>query len=131
MLLLIQAVWGCPEAPTLRDDDGAQTLLAQNVKFIVTGGRKQERARLLAEARAADPAVDLLLLSEARQAGPLIGAMPDFCFYRQGGRRDSYRWAPAAGGASPGGLVLGVRERAAGAPRPGPLRRLRRGRWAR
>ncbi len=114
MLLLIQAVWGCPEVPTLRDDDDARVVLAQNIKFIVTGGRKPERARLLAGAMAADPAVDLLLLSEARQTGPLIAALPEFCFYRQSGRRDGYRWEPAAGGVSPGGLVLGVRERAAG-----------------
>lgn len=109
---------GCPAIPTLREDDRALTALAQNVKFIAGGERRAERAALLAGAVAADPAVDLLLLSEARQAAPLIAALEPpagagFCLYRQAGPRQGYRWA-RAGAPAPGGLLLGVRARAAG-----------------
>lgn len=112
----------CPEPPVLRDDDDRLSVLAQNLKFIVTGGQRPERAALLG--RYADAAaLDLLLLSEARDVGALSGSMPDWCFYVQTGPAPSsadeldYTWTVDATRRSPGGLVLGVRRREEGTPR--------------
>lgn len=105
----------CPAAPVLRDADADVTALAQNLKFIATGGQKQARAELLASYLASRPEVDLLLLSEARSLSALRASMVDWCFYTQEGNPSAYVWAE--GELSPGGLVLGVRQREAGEAR--------------
>lgn len=103
----------CPAAPELRDPDDQVTALAQNLKFIATGGRRAERARVLADYLGGEGAeVDLLLLSEARITGELERWSAEWCFYTQvGNGLDGYRWAPIEQGRSPGGLALGVRQR--------------------
>lgn len=104
----------CPSSPELRDPDGEVTVLAQNLKFIVTGGQRAERARLLASYLESEgEPVDLLLLSEARMTRELQEYGTDWCFYTQvgNGLLDGYRWAPIEAGRPPGGLALGVRQR--------------------
>lgn len=116
LLLSTFAVAACPALPTLRDDDDRLVMLEQNLQFILIGQQKDDRARLLETWLAGEGhAVDLLLLSEARDVPPLEAAMPDWCFYGQGGNgRDGYVWQPADLGRSPGGLVVGVRQRDTG-----------------
>ncbi len=110
----------CPDAPRLHDGDGEVTALAQNLKFIVTGAHRTERAALLAGwLDGGGRGVDLLLLSEARMTEDLLPALPGWCLYSQtgDGLSGTYRWSPAGGDRPPGGLVLGVRNRT-----EGPLR---------
>ncbi len=116
-MLLLLATLGradCSPSPSLRNDDEALVVLSQNVKFIATGGQKAARANILARRLEADPELDLLLLSEARQIKALQDALPEWCLYRQDGPAHSYHWREADGRSSPGGLVLGVRRRAEG-----------------
>lgn len=104
----------CPSSPELLDPDGEVTVLAQNLKFIATGGQRAERASLLASYLSGEgEAVDLLLLSEARLTRRLQEYGADWCFYTQvgNGLLDGYRWAPIEAGRPPGGLALGVRQR--------------------
>lgn len=119
VLGLLNLALACPTVPSLRDEDGSLTALSQNLKFITTGGRREERARLLGDWLGDEGrAVDLLLLSEARLTGPLVAELPDFCFYNQTPRVDgTYEWALLGGDTPPGGLVLGVRQRPEGVPR--------------
>lgn len=108
----------CPVEPSLRDPDGEVTVLAQNLKFIITGAKRKERDRLLAEyLRDEGAEVDLLLLSEARLTSTFEDWAPDeWCFYTQiaAGKLDGYRWAPIGAGRSPGGLAMGLRQRPEG-----------------
>lgn len=105
----------CPAAPELRDDDGEVTVLEQNVKFILTGERRAQRAALLARWLATEGArVDVLALSEARITGTLDVALDDFCFYTQAPEGEAYRWVPVEERVPPGGLVVGVRTREVG-----------------
>lgn len=99
----------------LRDNDDQVTILAQNIKFIATGGKKDQRAAMLASHLHTDPEVDLLLLSEARQIGPLREALAQWCVYAQAGPDSAYEWS--LDNASPGGLVLAVRQRESGLER--------------
>lgn len=116
MLLLFATLsWAdCSPSPELRNNDERVVLLSQNLKFIATGGRKKARANIFARGLHADPELDLLLLSEARQTTPLQAALPEWCLYRQEGPSDGYHWRRADGRPSPGGLVLGVRRREEG-----------------
>ncbi len=110
------ATAACPTMPAFRDGDGDVVILAQNLKFIATGAQRAARADLLAGYLLADgAAVDLLLLSEARDSDTIEEHVLDWCFYAQAGNgRQGYRWDPAGAGRSPGGLVLGVRQRQEG-----------------
>ncbi|HND34607.1 MAG TPA: hypothetical protein PLA94_31605, partial [Myxococcota bacterium] len=116
MLLLLSALAlaDCTPSPLLRNNDQSLVVLSQNLKFIATGGQKSARAKIFAQRLSADPDVDLLLLSEARQTKPLQAALPEWCLYRQEGPSERYHWHAADGKASPGGLVLGVRRRTEG-----------------
>lgn len=117
LLATLSAAWAsCPVTPALRDDDQRLVLLSQNLQFIAIGKWRDERAALLDDyLRGSGAGVDLLLLSEARDVDALEGAMEDWCFYGQSGDGHSgYGWTPAAAHRSPGGLVLGVRQRADG-----------------
>lgn len=118
LALLAGLALACPSSPVLRDDDGVVTALSQNLKFITTGGRRAERAELLADWLNGEGAeVDLLLLSEARLLEPLRSALPDFCFYTQAARGgDAYAWEPMGERPPPGGLALAVRSRSTGEP---------------
>lgn len=110
----------CPAEPSLRDPDGEVTVLAQNLKFIITGEKRRERDRLFAEWLRGDGAnVDLLLLSEARLTSGFDAWAPEWCFYTQrpDEAQDGYRWAPIASGRPPAGLALGVRQRGDGLSR--------------
>lgn len=91
-------------------------MLAQNLKFILTGERRRARSALLADwLRGEGDRVDLLLLSEARLMSPLEAEARDWCFYTQlAEAQEGYRWAPISAGRPPGGLALGVRRREAG-----------------
>jgi hypothetical protein len=99
----------------LRDPDDALVVVAQNLKFIATGARRERRAALLGRWLASDGSdVDLLLLSEARLTRALRHAT-GWCFYTQAeGEAERYGWAPIHVRRPPGGLVLGVRQRTAG-----------------
>ncbi len=112
LLVLSVALADCPVVPRLRDDDDRVSVLSQNLKFIATGTAKADRAAILGDYLEAHPDIDLLLLSEARALDPLRDTLGDWCFYTQEGSPDAYQWAP--GSLSPGGLVLGVRQRATG-----------------
>lgn len=105
----------CPAEPSLRVPDGEVTVLAQNLKFIITGAKRKERDRLLAEYLNNEGAeVDLLLLSEARLTRTFEDWAPEeWCFYTQiaAPSPDGYRWAPIQAGRSPGGLAMGLRQR--------------------
>ncbi|MFN7142285.1 MAG: hypothetical protein ACK4YP_00790, partial [Myxococcota bacterium] len=110
----------CPSEPSLRDPDGEVTVLAQNLKFIITGEKRRERDQLFADWLRGDGAnVDLLLLSEARLTSGFDAWAPEWCFYTQlpAEDQDGYRWAPIASGRPPAGLALGVRQRADGLER--------------
>ncbi len=108
----------CPPTPTLRDPDGTLTVLSQNLKFIATGARRRERSRLLFDYLLREgEKIDVLLLSEARLTISLASGDERWCFYAQAGDRDAYRWAPIADARSPGGLVIGVRQRPEGEER--------------
>ncbi len=115
LLLFSPARADCPQLPELRDPDDALVVFAQNLKFIATGARRARRAELLGRWLASDGSdVDLLLLSEARLTGVLRRA-DGWCFYTQDqGEAEWYGWAPIHVRRPPGGLVLGVRQRAAG-----------------
>ena len=110
----------CSPVPVLRDADVGVTALEQNLKFIVTGAYREERASMLRGwLDGPGRAVDVLLLSEARITEDLVPALPGWCVYGQGGDGGAspYAWTPAGAEPSPGGLVLGVRERAEGTQR--------------
>lgn len=116
----LSAAWAfCPAVPVLKDDDERLVLLSQNLQFIAIGKWRDERATLLdGYLRGDGAAVDLLLLSEARDVDALEDAMGGWCFYGQSGDgRTGYSWTPAAAHRSPGGLVLGVRQREEGSLR--------------
>lgn len=115
LLVVAVALADCPAVPQLRDDDGQVSVLSQNLKFIATGTAKADRAAILADYLGAHPDIDLLLLSEARTLDPLRDTLAEWCFYTQEGAPDAYQWA--LGSLSPGGLVLGVRQRATGEAR--------------
>lgn len=118
LLLSALALAACPEAPRFLDDDDDVVVLEQNLKLIVTGGQRTERALALSDWLGGDgAAVDLLLLSEARITAPLESTLTDWCIYTPHGGRDGYTWAPIAAGRPPGGLALGVRSRQAGVER--------------
>ncbi|MDP2312336.1 MAG: hypothetical protein Q8P41_05480 [Pseudomonadota bacterium] len=110
----------CPAEPSLRDPDGEVTVLAQNLKFIITGTRRKARDELLAGyLREEGDNVDILLLSEARITRSFEGWRPEWCFYTQVAvpGHDGYRWAPIESGRPPGGLAMGVRQRPDGTAR--------------
>lgn len=109
------ALADCPATPRLRDDDDQVSVLSQNLKFIATGTAKADRAAILADYLEVHADIDLLLLSEARALDPLRDTLDDWCFYTQEGPPLAYQWA--LGTLSPGGLVLGVRQRATGTAR--------------
>ena len=106
----------CPASPELRDDDDVLTVLAQNMQLIAVGPVRTERGAVLGRwLDGPGAAVDLLFLSEGRDLDPLSAAMPDWCLYVQAGSgMEGYRWELAGGERSPGGLVLGVRQRPEG-----------------
>lgn len=111
----------CPPGPTLRDADSEVTVLEQNLKFIATGGRRAERAAVLASwLEDEGDHVDLLLLSEARLISPIEAALPDWCFYAQHGDGDAtpYEWVPRGSQTATTGLVMAVRTRDEGVERP-------------
>lgn len=116
---LVGLVFACPASPVLYDEDAVVTALAQNMKLIATGGRREGRVGLLAGWLEDEGAgVDLLLLSEARLLQPLQAGLPSFCLYTQGpGPRSGYSWEPAGERPPPGGLALAVRVRVRGSPR--------------
>jgi hypothetical protein len=117
-LLSLTAAASCPVDPALRDPDGEVTILEQNLKFILTGERRRERDRLLADYLEGDGAsVDVLLLSEARITRSLDAWGDGWCFYTQAAAKDGYRWAPLQVGRPPGGLAMGIRQRPEGEPR--------------
>ncbi len=109
------ATAACPQTPELRDADGELTVLEQNLKFIVVGSHRAERAGLLHGYLDGDGAgVDLLLLSEARLTESLSAWGSGWCFYTQAGNGladDGYTWSPIESGTPPGGLAMGVRQR--------------------
>ena len=110
----------CPAEPALRDPDGEMTVLAQNLKFIITGTKRKERDALFANYLAHEgAAVDVLLLSEARLTRSLEAWRPEWCFYTQVAlaETDGYRWAPLEAGRPPAGLAMGIRQRAEGQAR--------------
>lgn len=120
LVLVATASAACPRTPSFRDGDGDVVILAQNLKFIATGGQRDARATILANyLKSEGAAVDLLLLSEARDADTIEEHVGEWCFYSQAGNGlDGYRWDPAgSAGRSPGGLVLGVRQRSEGLQR--------------
>lgn len=122
LLALTAAASACPSQPSLRDPDGELTVLEQNLKFIVTGTRRSERAALLSDwLDRQDDTVDLLLLSEARLTSPLVETLRGWCFYGQSGDglHRSYTWTSVTAAPPPGGLVVGVRDRS-----DGPLRQV-------
>jgi len=107
----------CPAEPALRDPDGEMTVLAQNLKFIITGAKRKERDALFADYLAHEgAAVDVLLLSEARLTRGFEAWRPEWCFYTQVpfAETDGYRWAPIEAGRPPGGLAMGIRQRPGG-----------------
>jgi hypothetical protein len=117
LLSAFVAAAACPEQPVLVDADATVTVLSQNLQFIAVGPRRAERAALLDRwLLGAGADVDLLLLSEAREPGRLEAELEDFCFYAQRGAGSAYHWAPQSA-RSPGGLVLGVRQRDEGVVR--------------
>jgi hypothetical protein len=110
----------CPTEPELRDDDGSVVALEQNLKFITTGGYREERAALLAGwLGGSGRHVDILLLSEARLTERLTAALPGWCLYTQDTPPGAshYRWRPIEDHRPPGGLALGVRQRTEGIER--------------
>lgn len=110
----------CPSEPSLRDPDGEVTVLAQNLKFIITGTKRRDRNEVLADyLRTEGAGVDLLLLSEARLTGSFDAWTPEWCFYTQASVKDhdGYRWAALDTGRPPAGLAMGVRQRADGIER--------------
>ncbi|MES2640337.1 MAG: endonuclease/exonuclease/phosphatase family protein [Myxococcota bacterium] len=107
----------CPAEPSLKDPDGEVTVLAQNLKFIITGTKRKERDQLFADYLRTEGAdVDILLLSEARLTRSFESWAPEWCFYTQIGTAslDGYRWAPIEAGRPPGGLAMGLRQRPEG-----------------
>lgn len=109
----------CAPSPELRDPDAQLTVLVQNLKFIITGRHRTERARLLSDWLDGEGKnVDLLLLSEARITSALEDWGDAWCFYTQrGDGLTGYRWAPIAEGRPPGGLAIGVRQWSIGVQR--------------
>jgi hypothetical protein len=111
----------CPQTPELRDPDNQLTILEQNLKFIVVGSHRAERAGILRTYLETEgEEVDLLLLSEARLTSDLAAWGTGWCFYTQTGNGladDGYSWSAIETSTSPGGLAIGVRERATGTVR--------------